>query len=84
MISLEDCVRMCGLTQKDVDAIAEQARVDQLTATALTDYLLDFEVGSFRARNTIRDDIRAALVRGDEARAHQLIMTLIHRVHPAR
>jgi hypothetical protein len=80
MISLNDCIAMCGLTNDEVAAIAEQEQLPQISTSALADYLLSHEGGSLKARNTIRDDIRAALARGDEARAHELVMRLAQLV----
>ncbi len=79
MISLKDCISMCGLTHNEVAAIAED-QLGRISTAALADYLLSLEGGSLKARNTIRDDIRAALARGDEARAHELVMMLSQRV----
>ena len=40
MISLEDCVALCGLTEEEVLAIAEHGQLPEIAATALAQYLL--------------------------------------------
>ena len=40
MITLEDCIAFCGLTEEEVLAIAEYERLPEIAATALAEYLL--------------------------------------------
>lgn len=84
MISLEDCVAMCGLTRQEVAAIAEHEHLGEISAAVLADYLISRPGGSLRVSRMIRDDITAAVARGDHAHAHELLMTLHHflRTHP--
>ena len=81
MISLEDCVAMCGLTRQEVAAIAEHEHLGEISAAALADHLMSKPGGSLRISKMIRDDIEAALARGDEAHSHELLMTLHHFLH---
>jgi hypothetical protein len=46
MISLEDCIGLCGLTEEEVLAIAEHERLPEIAATALAQYLLSQAHGS--------------------------------------
>ena len=46
MISLEDCVGLCGLTEEEVLAIAEHEHLPEIAATALAAYLLSQKHGS--------------------------------------
>jgi hypothetical protein len=78
MISLQDCIGMCGLSEDEVLAIAEHEHIPEIAATALASYLLNQEHGAERIRDMIRDDIRAALNRGDEKHARELFMALRH------
>ena len=64
MITLEDCVGFCGLTEEEVLAIAEHEHLPEIAATALAQYLLSQEHGSKRVRDMIVDDIRRAQVNG--------------------
>ena len=40
MITLEDCIGLCGLTEEEVLAIAEHEHLPEIAATALAQYLL--------------------------------------------
>ena len=46
MITLEDCIGMCGLTEEEILAIAEHEHLPEVAATALAQYLLSREHGS--------------------------------------
>lgn len=84
MISLEDCIAMCGLTPEQVWAIAEHEHIPEITATALGQYLLNQEHGEEQIRCMIVDDIRAAQARGDRHHVQTLLHVLHHflREHP--
>ena len=74
MITLEDCVGLCGLTEEEVLAIAEHEHLPEIAATALTAYLLSQKHGSEKVLDMIVDDIRQAqLIRGDK----EHVMTLL-------
>jgi hypothetical protein len=77
MISLDDCVAMCGLTEEQVLAIAEHEHLPEIAATALAQYLLKQEHGVESIRDMIVDDIREAQQRGDKPH----ILTLLHVLH---
>ena len=78
MITIEDCIAMCGLTEDEVLAIAEHEHIPEIAAAALGHYLLSQDHGTEKIRNMIRDDIRSALRRNDRDRARQLFMALRH------
>jgi hypothetical protein len=78
MITLEDCVAMCGLDEAEVLAIAEHEHIPEIAAAALAHYLLHTEHGAEEIRDMLRDDIRAALERHDRAHARELFMALRH------
>ena len=46
MITLEDCIAMCGLTEQEVSAIAEHEHIPEIAAAALAQYLLGQERGA--------------------------------------
>ena len=60
MISLEDCVGLCGLTEEEVLAIAEHEHLPEIAATAIAAYLLSQNHGSEKVLDMIVDDIRQA------------------------
>ncbi len=78
MISLEDCVAMCGLTEDEVLAIAEHEHVPEIAATNLARYLLHREHGPEHIQGMIVDDIRTALREKDTKHAAELFSTLRH------
>ena len=84
MISLEDCIALCGLTEEEVLAIAEHEHIPEIAAAALAHYLLKQEHGPEQIRDMVVDDIRAAQARGDRQQMRTLLHTLHHylKEHP--
>jgi DNA repair protein RadC len=77
MITLEDCIGLCGLTEEEVLAIAEHEHLPEVAATALAQYLLSHEHGSEKVRDMIIDDFRQAQRSGDKKH----VLTLLHVLH---
>ena len=84
MITLEDCIALCGLSEEEVLAIAEHEHIPEIAATELAEYLLMTEHGTERICAIIVDDIRAAQRLGDKAHVETLLHVLHHylRKHP--
>jgi hypothetical protein len=84
MITLEDCIAFCGLTEEEVLAIAEHEHLPEIAATALAEYLLSQDHGSENIRDMIVDDIRQAQRRGDKGHVLILLHVLHHflKTHP--
>jgi len=84
MISLEDCLALCGLTEDEVLALAEHEHIPEIAAAALGQYLLNQPDGCKTIRNMIAEDVGWARGRGDASHAHELALTLQHFVtsHP--
>lgn len=84
MISIEDCIALCGLDEDQVLAISEHEHVPEIAAAALADYLLHQKYGAEKIRDMIVDDIDAAFKRKDKVHAQELFMALRHflRDHP--
>ena len=78
MITLEDCIAMCGLSEQEVQAIAEHEHIPEIAAAAMGRYLLKGPQGPEKVRDMIRNDIRAALRRDDKDHARELFMVLRH------
>lgn len=77
MISIEDVIGMTGLTRAEVDAVAEHEHMPESAAAALASYLMtDEATGAPKIAAMIRDDIRAALARGDCPHAADLLAAL--------
>ena len=78
MITIEDCITLCGLSRQEVMAIAEHEHVPEIAAAAMARYLLKEPHGAEKIRDMMRDDIHNALSRGDLDHASQLLMVLRH------
>ncbi|KAB2916701.1 MAG: hypothetical protein F9K29_10665 [Hyphomicrobiaceae bacterium] len=76
MISLEDCLALCGLTSDELHALAEHEHIPDMAAAALGQYLLNQPGGCKTIQNMISEDIRWARERGDERHARELTLTL--------
>jgi hypothetical protein len=78
MISLEDCIGMCGLDADEVAAIGEHEHIPDIAAAALADYLLKQAGGPGRILTMIVEDIHKALDAGHIRHAAELFMALRH------
>jgi hypothetical protein len=78
MISLEDCIALCGLDEDEVAAISEHEHIPEAAATALASYLMTQPHGGRTIRTMIIDDIRKALDDGRVKHAAELFAALQH------
>jgi hypothetical protein len=76
MLTLEDCLALCELTEDEVLAIACHERVPELAAAGIGHYLTRTPGGELRIKAMIREDLVAAAAAGDRARALALKMIL--------
>jgi hypothetical protein len=76
MLTFEDCLALCELTEDEVDAIAEHEQLSETVAVELGNYLIQGPDGQLLIQRMIVDDIQAARQRGDVARAAHLKRTL--------
>jgi hypothetical protein len=77
MLTLEDCLGLCDLSEDEVLAIAEHEHIPEMAALQLGNYLVHRPDGEMRIKSIIRDDIGVARLRGD--RAHELALKLLLR-----
>ena len=84
MITLEDCIGLCDLSEEEVLAIAEHEHMPEMAAVAYGQYLLKEEDGSKKICKMIVDDIRAGQQRNDKDHVQTLLHVLHHfiRSHP--
>ena len=84
MLSFEDCLALCDLTEDEVAAIAEHEHIPQMAAVELGNYLVHAPGGELRIKAIICDDIGAARARGDRAAelALRLVLCNFVREHP--
>jgi hypothetical protein len=76
MISLEDCIALCGLSEEEVRALAEHEQIDEIRAAALAQCLLGQPDGCRKIGAMIADDVNWAVLRGDRRHADELLITL--------
>jgi hypothetical protein len=76
MISLEDCLALCGLSEAEVLALAEHEHVPEIVAASLGNHLLCQPDGGRQIGAMIADDVTMAMARGDQRHAEELRATL--------
>jgi hypothetical protein len=76
MVTFEDCLALCELTEDEIDAIAEHEHLSETVALEMGSYLIRGPDGEFRIHQIIVDDINAAQRRGDHVHAARLKQTL--------
>lgn len=76
MITIHDCIALCGLSEEEVLAIAEHEHVPEILAAAMAEALLKQENGLEQIRQMIVDDVRAAHARGDRRHVAELLACL--------
>ena len=84
MLTYEDCLGLCNLTEEEIEAIAIHEHIPQIAALELGNYLLCDPGGIPRIKRIIIDDIEHAEQQQDKQRALQLKMVLKHFIetHP--
>lgn len=78
MITLEDCIGLCGLSEAEVQAISEHEHIPEIAAAALAQTLLNQPAGSQQIRKMIIEDIHNALDAGEVRHAAALFTALRH------
>jgi len=64
MLTLEDCLGLCDLTEQEVLAIAHHEHIPEMAALELGNYLVHAPDGEMRIKSIIRADIAEARRRG--------------------
>ena len=84
MISLADCIGLCGLTEAKILAIAEHEHLPEIAAAAFASYISHQPKGEEIVLIMIVDDIRHAQGRGDSEHVRSLLHVLHHylKSHP--
>jgi hypothetical protein len=77
MLTFEDCLGLCDLTEEEILAIAEHEHIPEMAAVELGNYLVHEPGGEMRIKAIIRDDIADACARGD--RKHELALKALLR-----
>jgi hypothetical protein len=78
MLSFEDCLAPCELTEAEILAIAEHENLPEVAALELGNYLVHMPGGERRIRRMIIDDIEHARHCGNLRRYAELKSVLRH------
>ncbi|MGH6892416.1 MAG: hypothetical protein ACREEP_09185 [Dongiaceae bacterium] len=76
MLTLDDCLALCELTEDEIAAIAEHEHLPMIVAAELGNYLIHGPDGALRIKRIILDDIMAADRAGDPLHAVTLKLVL--------
>ena len=84
MLTYEDCLALCDLTEDEIAAIAEHEHIHHLLAIELGNYLVHTDDGERRIRRMILDDIETHRERGDREGVERLEQVLSYFIitHP--
>lgn len=84
MLTLEDCLALCELTEDEVLAIAEHENIPEAAAAELGNYLVHCSDGEACIKAMILDDIAAAEASGrrDRVLALKLVLRNFILQHP--
>lgn len=84
MLTYQDCLGLCDLSEEEIEAIREHEHIPQIVALEMGDYLVHTENGIPAIKRMILDDIEVASAHGDMGRLLGLKVMLKHFVdtHP--
>ncbi len=84
MLTFEDCLAYCDLTEEEIHAIAQHEHIPEMVALELGQYLVKSPDGTRRIKRMILDDIEEAKAQNELDRYLCLKATLKHFVdtHP--
>jgi hypothetical protein len=78
VLTFDDCLGLCELSEDEIRAIAEHEHLPEIVALELGNCLVRGPGGELLVSHMVIDDIRAAEQRGDLVHAAQLKNTLRH------
>ncbi len=76
MLTLNDCMSQCDLTEDEIAAIAEHEHLPEIVALELGQYLAHLPKGAATIRRMIHEDISDAQSRSDHLHATKLKLVL--------
>jgi len=84
MLTLEDCIGLCDLSEAEILAIAEHEHIPEMAAVELGNYLVMSPDGDLCIKAMIRDDIAAAAAtwQRDRSLALRLVLRNFILQHP--
>ena len=78
MLTYEDCIALCDLTQEEIEAIAQHEHIPEMVALEMGNYLVQTEDGEPCIRDYILDDIQHSKDTGNTERA-ELLMNVVRQ-----
>lgn len=86
MLTFEDCLGLCELTEEEIEAIRQHEHVPEIVALEMGDYLIRGADGTLRVKRIIIDDIERARGEGRLTHVGRMKLTLAHflKTHPER
>ncbi|MGH8675836.1 MAG: hypothetical protein ACREVG_16200 [Burkholderiales bacterium] len=72
MLSIADCQGMCGLTEDELQVLAEHEHLQLIVATELAAELLKTPRGTWRIRDCLLGELEKSVARNDLDRARRL------------
>jgi 16S rRNA C1402 N4-methylase RsmH len=84
MLTFEDCLALCNLSEEEILAIAEHEHIPEITAIEYGQYLIQTTDGELRIKRMIVEDIEHSRATGNIKHAEDLEKVLKHFVlnHP--
>lgn len=84
MLTLEDCLGICELTEEEIRAIAQHEHIPEIIAAELAEYLVHEPDGTVKIKRIILDDIENEEKRGNTRKVENLRLVLAHFIatHP--
>ena len=84
MLTWEDCVGLCELSEDEIRAIAAHEHIPEIIAVELGNYLVHRPGGATAIRRMILDDLKVARTAGDRMGELRLKAVLRHFVEHHR
>jgi len=84
MLTFEDCLALCALTEEEIIAIAEHEHIPEITALEYGEFIIHTPDGETRIKRMIIDDIKHSETCGNLQHKKDLEAVLQHFVltHP--
>ena len=78
MLTIEDCIGLCELTEAEIEAIAQHEHIPEIAALELGNYLVQTPKGEKRIKRMIVEDLALARAQNDVRRVVTLKLCLKH------
>jgi hypothetical protein len=72
MLTIADCQGLCGLTEEELQLLAEHERLPVIVAAELAADLLRSAKGTWRLRNCMLEELEKAAAAGQHGRAKRI------------